>query len=1189
MGKKQKSLIGLGLALSLLCGTVPAGERPVQAQSKSADSMETSVDEAAAGNGFTYSDILEKDPKEPVEVVYRIEDKGEGLGQYHYEDADHNRLDRDVVEGRPHTYSLSSASPQTSQDSVYSDTDKKYTSPYVTDTVKDQGIWNLCWAFSATSAIEGNLLKNASDYPGLNVTNSTLDLSERHLAYFAQNVYSTDKTDMTYAEGSKVTDAIKAYSGAGHDYMTASYLARGSGMELEEEAPYDVYNPAVLPEEQRYSSVAQMHDYYRMGYSARSNFAESVATAKNLIREYGAATFGYASSDTAYKQMDDGSWCYYSGGYTGVAHAVCVVGWDDDYSSANFAKTPAGNGAWLIKNNWGKSWGDEGYCWISYYEPSINCVGAFSMVNANTYGRVYQYTPDYNQVYYAVKKPDGYMHMDDVTAANVFCSKEDENLKSAGVFTEGDHMKVSVTVYVKDKKMSVPTDGTKVAEKTVSDTGLQGFHMIDFDQEIPLKAGQYFSVIVTQSLVNKVMGKVCYFPAESQGKEKKGQTFYYTNQGTWVDATARSMSKLKNAMIYAYTSDKDNDTAALSQLITDAKGVKKEDVQYYTRSTELWDKIQAELPFAESATQASAVKRAIRTLGNSVSCVCSQNVYATKDLTRGPGVNGVEIYLNGGTVKESGVSRNYKTATLYPNFRKALSYKYTNKRTGKWKQVVSGKYVAAVTTSLNAIPKLGDDGKVLYPNEEAGTYVKAAVSGNKVTVTPKKTGDVYVWILYYPKSDLFQAEALKQQTEYAVTKVHIGEMPSAIRTYAKASADPAAGDISYTSAIVPAGCSTDVYIKGTVGKITKKENTMRVIDTDDVDYTCTVPKKYEPYVSVIKDTSADHKFTIQVADNILSLVKPKKTVSVSIPFICTKNNKRGNFKVVATNSVKTMEVVAADASTTLTADSEKIAVITLPDAKTKAQTGLIRENTTLYLSQDGTDGTKILRLPCKEGFTFTATGTPKVEGAISADQKKVSMSAVRGSAGTYKITAARGTRGGTEAYFMLYHNGYNQNDDMLTKSGTGFQIIKVIAGEGNHVKEMKVAAGDSTTNVTTEAGDYPIAAISMPASSSTKTALLTEQTVLEDSTKPGTDDRRVYRMPAADGYTITTAGEIKVASGLTKAQKKVSMSAVSNTDNYKITVAGNTPSGTEVYFMIFHNSVMGASGKGFHIVKVTVS
>jgi C1A family cysteine protease len=55
---------------------------------------------------------------------------------------------------------------------------------------------------------------------------------------------------------------------------------------------------------------------------------------------------------------------WYNGGcfeYTGnnaINHCVCLCGWDDNACN--------GQGAWLIKNSWGGSWGENGFGWIRF-------------------------------------------------------------------------------------------------------------------------------------------------------------------------------------------------------------------------------------------------------------------------------------------------------------------------------------------------------------------------------------------------------------------------------------------------------------------------------------------------------------------------------------------------------------------------------------------------------------------------------------------------------------------------------------------------------------------------------------------------------------------------------------------------------------------------------------------------------
>ena len=50
---------------------------------------------------------------------------------------------------------------------------------------------------------------------------------------------------------------------------------------------------------------------------------------------------------------------------------MAIVGWDDNYSKTNFASAPAGNGAFIIRNNWGTAFGEDGYFYVSYYDLNI--------------------------------------------------------------------------------------------------------------------------------------------------------------------------------------------------------------------------------------------------------------------------------------------------------------------------------------------------------------------------------------------------------------------------------------------------------------------------------------------------------------------------------------------------------------------------------------------------------------------------------------------------------------------------------------------------------------------------------------------------------------------------------------------------------------------------------------------------
>ena len=68
------------------------------------------------------------------------------------------------------------------------------------------------------------------------------------------------------------------------------------------------------------------------------------------------------------------AWDNYGGGVIdaqgyGTNHLVLIVGWDDRMGT---------DGAWIVKNSWGASWGEAGYCYVAYGATSIG-VGVTSL------------------------------------------------------------------------------------------------------------------------------------------------------------------------------------------------------------------------------------------------------------------------------------------------------------------------------------------------------------------------------------------------------------------------------------------------------------------------------------------------------------------------------------------------------------------------------------------------------------------------------------------------------------------------------------------------------------------------------------------------------------------------------------------------------------------------------------------
>ena len=109
-------------------------------------------------------------------------------------------------------------------------------------------------------------------------------------------------------------------------------------------------------------------------YFIMPNSADYVSDVKKAILNYGAVSVNYASSEVEpYFNVE--TFAYYNNESVPSDHAVAIVGWDDNYSADNFLITPPGDGAWIVKNNWGSNWGDEGYFHISYYGHHLSLHG----------------------------------------------------------------------------------------------------------------------------------------------------------------------------------------------------------------------------------------------------------------------------------------------------------------------------------------------------------------------------------------------------------------------------------------------------------------------------------------------------------------------------------------------------------------------------------------------------------------------------------------------------------------------------------------------------------------------------------------------------------------------------------------------------------------------------------------------
>lgn len=271
---------------------------------------------------------------------------------------------------------------------------------------------------------------------------------------------------------------------------------------------------------------------------------------KEMVEKQGAVGVSYYS-DSYYANNS-----FYNPNGTSTNHAVAIVGWDDNYDSANFKVTPPGNGAWLVRNSWGDSWGDRGYFWMSYYEPSLSDVGYVVQAAAKGDSGYYDYNYQYDGGISPRTVTSIANHGDTdigIQGANVFTAEGKETLTAVAVYTRANY-RYKVEVYKNLADPADPVSGTKVSE--ASGTQLyEGYHTVKISN-VALKAGDVFSVVIT--LYNNNEGSVAinldkdfdggwiYSDVEAEA----GQSFTRAEgEKEWKDQSAAG----SNLRIKAYT------------------------------------------------------------------------------------------------------------------------------------------------------------------------------------------------------------------------------------------------------------------------------------------------------------------------------------------------------------------------------------------------------------------------------------------------------------------------------------------------------------------------------------------------------------------------------------------------------------------------------------------------------------
>ncbi|HBX53134.1 MAG: hypothetical protein A2275_02595 [Bacteroidetes bacterium RIFOXYA12_FULL_35_11] len=370
-------------------------------------------------------------------------------------------------------------------------------------SVKNQGNCGACWTFASIGSLESYSIKTGF---------GTFNFSE-------QNVRT--------CHGFYLDPASGTCSG-GNPKKSAAYFTRGDGPVLETADPYNTNSQQTC--NTTLTPAANVNNFCILPGTQN--------VIKQALLDYGAL---YTNMMYSSAYLNSSNNTYFYAGTEGTNHAVLLAGWDDNKVTAG------GTGAWIIKNSYGTSWGENGYFYVSYNDSAILTTNAYfpSIGNYDAYEEIYMYDELgwISNIGYTSEVAYGLIK---------FIAGSNEKITKVGTYINSAGASISFEIY--DTKTDNTLSGL-LASVPEQQCAWPGYHTFSLPQQINISSGNDFYIKVRYN----TPGYNYPLPIErlstdyAEPQIADGVCWASSSGTTWTAYGASQAGKERDLCIRAYT------------------------------------------------------------------------------------------------------------------------------------------------------------------------------------------------------------------------------------------------------------------------------------------------------------------------------------------------------------------------------------------------------------------------------------------------------------------------------------------------------------------------------------------------------------------------------------------------------------------------------------------------------------